>query len=75
MGNCDVEQVWRTVAGRYSFVRPSMCGELLKEVIVLSYRACLENCCRKVLFCDLKPVWRTVKRRQCGEMLLEGIVL
>ena len=42
----------------------------------------MENCCRKVLFCDVEPVWRTdagryffVMRSQCGELLQEGIVL
>ena len=42
----------------------------------------MENCCRKVLFCDVEPVWRTVAGRycfvmssQCGELLDEGIVL
>ena len=42
----------------------------------------MENCFRKVLFCDTDPVWRTVvesycfvMRSQCGEQLQECIVL
>ena len=48
-----------TVAGRYCFV----CG------------AGVEKCCRKILFCDMEPVWRIVAgryffvmRSQCGEL-------
>ena len=65
--------MWRTVPGRYGFVMQSQCGELLQEGIVLCCRASVENCCRKVLFCDRDPEWRTVAGRyscvmgsQCG---------
>ena len=40
----------------------------------------MENCCRKVLFCDMETVWRIVAARydfvvqnQCGELLQVGI--
>ena len=42
----------------------------------------MEYCCRKVLFCDAEPVWRTVVGRycfvmqsECGEQWQEFIVL
>ena len=42
----------------------------------------MENCCRKVMFGDSEPVWRTVTGRyyfvihsQGGELLQECIVL
>ena len=41
----------------------------------------MENCCRKILFCDAEPVWRIVAGRycfvmrcQCGELLQADIV-
>ena len=63
---CDVELVWRTVAGRYCFVMWRQCGELLQESIVF----------------DAVPVWATLAGRycfmihsQCGELLQKVIVL
>ena len=79
---CDMDPVWRTVAGRYCFVIRSQCGEQLQEVIVLLCGASVENCCRKVLFCDPELVWRTFSGRycfvigsQCLELLQGGIFL
>ena len=50
---CDSEPVCITVAGRYSFVIKIQCGDLLQGGIALCSGASVENCCRKVLFCDL----------------------
>ena len=75
---CDVEGVWRIFAGRNYFVMQiqcgelllkvcivmrSQCGELLQECIDLRFGASMENCFRKVLFCDKEPVLRTVTGR------------
>ena len=40
---CDGETVWKTVAGMYSFVVRSQCGELLQEGIVLRFRVSVDN--------------------------------
>ena len=46
---CHMDEMWRTVAGRYCFVIQSQCGDLLQEGIV----------------CDMEPVWRSVARKYC----------
>ena len=57
--------MWRTVAESYCFVRWSLCGELLQEVIDLTFGASVENCLRNVLFCDVELLYRTVAERYC----------
>ena len=56
---CDVEGVWRIFAGRNSFVMQIQCGELLLEVCIVMWTQ-VENCCRKIFFCDVEPLLVTV---------------
>ena len=51
-------------------MRWSKCGELLQEGIVLRFGASVEKCLRKVLFCDVELLYRTVAERVFFEVEL-----